>query len=86
MEFLNPLEVQETGQIMSSVFGSMPPKDRARLGVYIENAKFGRPTTPRDDLDMSRVMRAALQKLPAESQERLRNHIEKAIALAGDTQ
>lgn len=86
MEFLNPLEVQEIGQIMSSVFDSMPPKDRARLGVYIENAKFGRPTTPRDDLEMSRVMRAALQKLPAESQERLRNHIEKAVALAGDTQ
>ena len=82
LEGMTPAETQEMGDLTTALFGAIPGRERARLGEYLENVRFGRPTSARDDDEMCRVMRIGTQKLPEASRQRLQALLEKAISVA----
>lgn len=75
-------ETSELGALHSAVYASLPGRDQGRLGRYIEGVRTRRPTAPAEDLEMSRVMKTAVMKLPPAKRARLQAIFERAIAAA----
>jgi hypothetical protein len=77
---LSKAEQAEMGTLSSQLYASLPARDRARLGSYIERVRGQQSTDVRLDEEMSRLAKAAMLKLPPARQARLRALFEKAIA------
>lgn len=79
---LTAAEQKEVGALSSEMYARVPAGDRARLGPYLDRVRGGRATEPAVDQQMSRVVKAAVLKLPAARRQRLQALFEKAIAVA----
>ena len=79
---LSAAEQREMGALSSELYARVPGGERARLGPYLDRVRSGRETDPALDQQMSRVVKAAVLKLPAARRQRLQALFEKAIAVA----
>jgi len=79
---LSAAEQREMGALSTDLYARVPGGDRARLGAYLERVRAGRDTEPALDQQMSRVVKAAVLKLPAARRQRLQALFEKAIGVA----
>jgi hypothetical protein len=79
---LSAAEQREMGTLSTDLYARVPGGDRARLGAYLDHVRAGRETEPALDQQMSRVVKAAVLKLPAERRLRLQALFEKAIGVA----
>jgi hypothetical protein len=79
---LSPAEQQEMGALSSDLYAKVPAGERARLGPYLDRVRAGRETDAAEDQQMSRVVKAAVLKLPAARRKRLQALFEKAIRVA----
>jgi hypothetical protein len=75
-------EQQEIATLSSDLYARVPSADRARLGPYLDRVRAGSATDPAQDAQMSRVVKAAVLKLPAARRQRLQALFEKAIGVA----
>ena len=78
---LSAAEQKEMGALSTDLYAKVPSGDRARLGPYLDRVRAGRATDPALDQQMSRVVKAAVLKLPAARRQRLQALFEKAIAV-----
>jgi hypothetical protein len=67
------------GDLHTLIYVSLPPAERARLGVYLDRARSGYATSPEEDRQMSRLMKAAVLALPVDRRARLQALFEKAL-------
>jgi hypothetical protein len=72
-------ESKEMGDLHASIYASLPPTVRGRLGDYIDRARSRYATTPEEDRQMSQVMKSAVLSLPADKRARLQELFEKAM-------
>jgi hypothetical protein len=72
-------ESKEMGDLHASIYASLPPTVRGRLGDYIDRARSRYSTTPEEDRQMSQVMKSAVLSLPADKRARLQELFEKAM-------
>jgi hypothetical protein len=79
---LSAAEQREMGALSTDLYARVPGADRARLGPYLDRVRAGRETEPALDQQMSRVVKAAVLKLPAARRQRLQALFEKAIGVA----
>ena len=79
---LSATEQREMGALSTDLYARVPGGDRARLGPYLDRVRAGRETEPALDQQMSRVVKAAVLKLPAARRQRLQALFEKAIGVA----
>ena len=79
---LSAAEQREMGALSTELYARVPAGDRARLGPYLDRVRGGRATDPALDQQMSRVVKAAVLKLPAARRQRLQALFEKAIGVA----
>jgi hypothetical protein len=79
---LTPDETSELGRATGSLFAALTPRDRARLGDYLERVRVERPTTKAEDGDMAAVMKMGTDKLPQDALVRLQTLIEKALSIS----
>ena len=79
---LSAAEQREMGALSTDLYARVPAGDRARLGPYLDRVRAGGSTDPALDQQMSRVVKAAVLKLPAARRQRLQALFEKAIAVA----
>jgi hypothetical protein len=77
---LSKAEQAEMGALSSQMYASLPARDRARLGSYIERVRAQQATDPRLDDEMSRLAKGAVLKLPPARRARLQALFEKAVA------
>jgi hypothetical protein len=75
-------EQQEIATLSSDLYARVPSGDRARLGPYLDRVRAGSATDPAQDAQMSRVVKAAVLKLPPARRQRLQALFEKAIGVA----
>jgi hypothetical protein len=79
---LSAAEQKEMGALSTELYARVPAGDRARLGPYLDRVRAGGATEPALDQQMSRVVKAAVLKLPAARRQRLQALFEKAISVA----
>jgi hypothetical protein len=79
---LSAAEQREMGTLSTELYSRVPAADRARLGAYLDRVRGGRETDPALDAQMSRVVKAAMARLPAARRQRLQALFEKAIGAA----
>jgi hypothetical protein len=79
---LSAAEQREVGALSTELYARVPAGDRARLGPYLDRVRGGRATEPATDQQMSRVVKAAVLKMPAARRQRLQALFEKAIGVA----
>jgi len=79
---LSAAEQREMGALSTDLYARVPAGDRARLGPYLDRVRAGQETAPALDQQMSRVVKAAVLKLPAARRQRLQALFEKAIGVA----
>jgi hypothetical protein len=79
---LSAAEQKEMGALSADLYARVSAVDRARLGPYLERVRAGRATEPALDQQMSRVVKAAVIKLPAARRQRLQALFEKSIGVA----
>ena len=82
LPMLSAPEQREMGALSTELYARVPAGDRARLGPYLDRVRAGQETTPALDQQMSRVVKAAVLKLPAARRQRLQALFEKAIGVA----
>jgi hypothetical protein len=81
---LSPKEARELGDLNFQAFSSLAPRDRTRLGAYIERVRGQKPTTPDEDRTMAGLMRTGVLRLPEARIARLQSLYEKAILAAAE--
>ena len=79
---LSAAEQREMGALSTDLYAKVPGGERARLGPYLDRVRAGRETDPALDAQMSRVVKAAVLKLPPARRQRLQALFEKAIGVA----
>jgi hypothetical protein len=79
---LSAAEQKEMGALSTDLYARVPVGDRARLGPYLDRVRAGGATEPALDQQMSKVVKAAVLKLPAARRQRLQALFEKAIGVA----
>ncbi len=77
-------EAGEFRSLNSALYAALSGSDRTRLGAYLERVRAQRPTTPQEDVEMCRLVRMALLRLPAQKRDKLRALFEKAIVAGLD--
>jgi hypothetical protein len=77
---LSKAEQAEMGTLSGQMYATLPGRDRARLGSYIERVRGQQSTGAPLDEEMSRLAKAAVLKLPPPKRARLQALFEKAIA------
>ncbi len=82
---LSAAEQREMGTLSTDLYSRVPSRERARLGPYLDRVRGGLATEPALDQQMSKVVKAAVLKLPAARRQRLQALFEKAIAVAVST-
>jgi hypothetical protein len=82
LPFFSRADTQEFAQITAASYASLSPRDRNRLAAYVERVRARQPTSPEDDREMSRLMKDAVLRLPADKRERLQFLYEQAIRSA----
>ena len=82
---LSAAEQREMGALSTELYARVPSRERARLGPYLDRVRGGLATEPALDQQMSKVVKAAVLKLPAARRQRLQALFEKAIAVAVST-
>ncbi len=81
---LSKSESKEMGELHTSLYASLPPAPRERLGEYIDRARNRYATTPEEDRQMSQLMKSAVLSLPADKRARLQVLFEKAMTAGLD--
>jgi hypothetical protein len=76
---LPPGESADFRAITQRLYGAMRDRDRTRLGSYMERLRQSQPTTSAEDHEMSGLLSAAIRKLAADDQTRLRGLTKLAI-------
>jgi hypothetical protein len=76
---LDKAESKEMGELHTTIYDSLAPAERSRLGDYIDRARSRYATTPEEDRQMSQVMKTAVLALPPEKRARLQALFEKAM-------
>lgn len=79
---LSPAESRELGALMQAVYGTLPARERGRLGAYLDKLKSGILTKPEEDREMSLAMKSGVLKLSKQRRARLQALFEKAIRAA----
>lgn len=79
---LTAAEQQEMGALSTELYSKLPAADRARLGAYLDRVRAGHATEPAQDLEMSRLVKAAFARLRPPRRERLQGLFERAITAA----
>lgn len=79
---LSPAESRELGALMQAVYGTLPARERGRLGAYLDKLKSGILTKPEEDRQMSLAMKSGVLKLSKQRRARLQALFEKAIRAA----
>jgi hypothetical protein len=73
---------QELGQITTATYAALPPKERALLAAYVARVRDRQPTTAAQDKEASRIMKAAVLRLPPARRARLQQYYEQAVKTA----
>jgi hypothetical protein len=76
---LSKKDSQELGQITSATYAALPYKERAALLAYVGRVRDRRATTPAQDKEASRIMKAAVLRLSPARRSRLQEIYERAI-------
>jgi hypothetical protein len=76
---LSKQDSQELGQITTATYAALPAKDRARLANYVTRVRERQPTSSAEDREASRLMKAAILRLPPARRERLQGFYTRAI-------
>jgi len=79
---LSKQDSQELGQITTATYAALTPKDRARLANYVARVRDRQLTSSAEDREASRLMKAAILKLPPARRERLQSFYTQAIRAA----
>ncbi|MET0553806.1 MAG: hypothetical protein ABW221_12260 [Vicinamibacteria bacterium] len=77
---LDKRESNELSNLIAALYARVAGRDRQRLSGYVARVRAREQTKPDEDQAMGAVMKAAVDKLPALQQQRLRDLFEKAIA------
>lgn len=77
---LDQRESNELSNLIGALYARVAGRDRQRLAGYVARVRAREQTPPAEDLAMSAVMKAAVEKMPALQQQRLRELFEKALA------
>ncbi|HKC14315.1 MAG TPA: GYF domain-containing protein [Vicinamibacteria bacterium] len=75
-------DTQDFAQITAATYAALSPQERNRLATYVERVRGRQLTSSEDDREMSRLMKAAVLRLPAAKRERLQALYEQAIRSA----
>lgn len=77
---LDKRESNELSNLIGVLYQRVGGKDRQRLAGYVARVRAREQTPPAEDQAMAAVMKAAVEKMPALQQQRLRELFEKALA------
>jgi hypothetical protein len=77
---LDKRESNELSNLIGVLYGRVAGRDRQRLAGYVARVRAREQTPPDEDQAMCAVMKAAVDKMPALQQQRLRDLFEKALA------
>jgi hypothetical protein len=77
---LDQRESNELSNLIGALYARVAGRDRQRLAGYVARVRAREQTPPAEDQAMSAVMKAAVEKMPALQQQRLRELFEKALA------
>jgi hypothetical protein len=77
---LDKRESNELSNLIGVLYARVAGRDRQRLSGYVARVRAREQTRPDEDQAMGGVMKAAVDKMPALQQQRLRELFEKAIA------
>jgi hypothetical protein len=75
-------DTQDFAQITAATYAALSAPERNRLAAYVDRVRARQLTSPEDDREMSRLMKAAVLRLPAAKRERLQALYEQAIRSA----
>ncbi len=76
---LSKKDSQELGQITSATYDALAYKERAALLAYVARVRDRQATTPAQDKEASRIMKAAVLRLPPARRARLQEIYQQAI-------
>jgi hypothetical protein len=79
---LTPGETRKLGEITAVLFAGIAPRDRARLGPYLERIRFDKPSTPAEDREMALIMKTGTDRLTPAQLGDLRGLLERSISSA----
>ena len=77
---LDKRESNELSNLIGALYARVSGRDRQRLAGYVARVRAREQTKPDEDQAMCAVMKAAVDKMPALQQQRLRDLFEKALA------
>ena len=77
---LDKRESNELSNLIGVLYSRVAGRDRQRLAAYVARVRGREETPPAEDQAMCAVMKAAVEKMPALQQQRLRDLFEKALA------
>jgi hypothetical protein len=77
---LDKRESNELSNLIGVLYARVAGRDRQRLAGYVARVRAREQTPPDEDQAMCAVMKAAVEKMPALQQQRLRELFEKALA------
>jgi hypothetical protein len=75
-------DTQDFAQITAATYAALSAPERNRLAAYVDRVRARQLTSPEDDREMSRLMKAAVLRLPPAKRERLQALYEQAIRSA----
>ncbi|HEU4417776.1 MAG TPA: hypothetical protein VFT55_02495, partial [Planctomycetota bacterium] len=77
---LDKRESNELSNLIGVLYARVAGRDRQRLAGYVARVRAREETPPAEDQARAAVMKAAVEKMPALQQQRLRDLFEKALA------
>jgi hypothetical protein len=75
-------DTEDFAQITAATYAALSLQERNRLAAYVERVRARQLTSSEDDREMSRLMKAAVLRLPPAKRERLQALYEQAIRSA----
>lgn len=79
---LDPAHVRDMGEINRALYARMPAADSAWMEDYVRRVRAAQRTSADEDARAMRAMAAAVERLPEDSQARLRVILENAVSSA----